>query len=371
MPSKKNQHFVPRFLLRRWAVKDEEKIRMVHLKSRRIIPEAAISGQCSKDWMYGKDIRIEDHFGGMEGNAQIAIEHFSKTREVPDHLCGFKTAVLIFMLMQVARTEAAFLTQERMAKAAFTEVFGENLPAELEELLNKQTYEEKVRLFLSTSAPNLPFLYDLAFRVLEAQADAEFIISDNPCILTNQLFHKRLRFSSLGWSMSGLQVFLPIDPKTTIMLYDRRIYKVGSRSDGFRVSLNASDVETLNRIQVLNGLHSIYISPMFSENRVQSLLSFAMPRKIEGFKIQEIPGGENNSLIATSRTDLNIPLEWAFCSILKKSRYLAALEYWGPRDKEFARRHRDIFGKQIKNENQFRTVMWNMIQYQLERWKCF
>jgi len=243
----------------------EDSIRTVHLKTKKIIAAAAIKSQCSRDWMYGKDLLVENHFGGMEGQAQTAIDYFSRAVDPPLPDCEMKTAMLIFILMQAARTEANI----RRLESAFTDMLSHarngQVPWDVNCKINEINSTDRAKLILSAATTTLPFLYDLSFRVLQAEACSEFVISDNPCILTNQLFHRLSGLPSLGWGMLGIQAFLPIDPRYTIMLYDRKAYRVGNRRSGLKLVLSKSDVTKLNLLQALSGLHSSYVSHVVRE----------------------------------------------------------------------------------------------------------
>lgn len=64
MPSKKNQHFVPRFYLKNFS-NDKKKnfIGLFNIDSEVHIENAKLKTQASRDYFYGKDGKVEDLFG--------------------------------------------------------------------------------------------------------------------------------------------------------------------------------------------------------------------------------------------------------------------------------------------------------------------
>lgn len=350
----------------------EDSIRTVHLKTKKIIATAAIKSQCSRDWMYGKDLLVENHFGGMEGHAQTAIDYFSRAVDPPLPDCEIKTAMLIFILMQAVRTEANI----RRLESAFTEMlphaYKGQVPWDENCKINEIDSGDRAKVILSAATTILPVLYDLSFRVLQAEACSEFVISDDPCILTNQLFHRLGGLPSLGWGMVGIQAFLPIDPRNTIMLYDRKVYKVGNRRSGFNLVLGKSDVTKLNLLQALSGMHSIYVSQLFQESDIWWLLTNATEeRRSTKDEIRTFAHAGDSTLIASSQTNLNTALDWTFCKILKKSRQLREGENLRPRDRRVAELHQKLVVLQQQDEVQYAALFGDMIRYQLSRWKCY
>ena len=60
----------------------------------------------------------------------------------------------------------------------------------------------------------------------------QFITSDHPVVLLNQLLDKgdgKRSFS--GFSRSGFQMVFPLSPESCLFFYDPKVYKVGNRRD--------------------------------------------------------------------------------------------------------------------------------------------
>ncbi|WP_353958780.1 DUF4238 domain-containing protein [Zwartia vadi] len=67
MATNKNQHFVPRCHLRPFT-KDESdaSINVFNLDRRKLIPNAPVKNQCSRDYFYGRDDRLEMAIQSLE-----------------------------------------------------------------------------------------------------------------------------------------------------------------------------------------------------------------------------------------------------------------------------------------------------------------
>ena len=68
MATNKNQHFVPRCYLKAFTVGGENKaINIFNIDHSRYIPGAPVKNQCSGDYFYGQDQRLEDAIRSIEG----------------------------------------------------------------------------------------------------------------------------------------------------------------------------------------------------------------------------------------------------------------------------------------------------------------
>src|ERR1700692_2876002 len=69
MPNLKNQHFVPRCLLRPFTYQGEGRaINLYNIRGDRLIERASVKGQCARNYLYGKDGKIEQSLANIEGS---------------------------------------------------------------------------------------------------------------------------------------------------------------------------------------------------------------------------------------------------------------------------------------------------------------
>jgi hypothetical protein len=73
MADHKNQHFVPRVLLRPFTKNAEDKsINLYNIRADRLIPDAPVKGQCARHYWYGEDGQLEALLGKLEGMFGLA-----------------------------------------------------------------------------------------------------------------------------------------------------------------------------------------------------------------------------------------------------------------------------------------------------------
>ena len=118
--------------------------------------------------------------------------------------------------------------------------------------------EEPARSALSTATACYPLLFDLTYKILVNRTNTEFVTSDNPVVLYNQLMSFRRHGSNTGFATKGLQIFLPIDPHHMILLYDDNVYSVGIEKNNTVYINRNRDVEQLNVLQFCSASENIY-----------------------------------------------------------------------------------------------------------------
>jgi hypothetical protein len=125
----------------------------------------------------------------------------------------------------------------------------------------------------------LPLVLDLKIKILINRSSEDFITSDHPVAKTNQYSFGILDGGVTGWAVKGLQVFVPISPRHTIMFYDEKIYKVGTRrSDEVFVAQN-SDVDALNTLQLLNAHENVYFRDKSQGQHIAELFTSCYHRR--------------------------------------------------------------------------------------------
>jgi hypothetical protein len=228
MPQNKKQHYVPKFYLKRFTP-NERLINLYNLKSRRKIIGASLSGQCYKDYMYGTDGQTENALSLIEGETSKLFKQIDEIISLPKPLTEQHLTMLLHILIQHGRTKYA--TEEldeitdKMTKETWGEYFKEQHGIDINKF--KITIKDSARFSVQMSMRMYPLLMDLHYKLLVNQTAVDFIVSDNPVIHYNQLFNFRRVFGSAGTASKGLQIFLPLDPRKTLVLYDPAVYRVG------------------------------------------------------------------------------------------------------------------------------------------------
>lgn len=300
MTENKKHHFVPKFYLKNFSV-DGKSINTHNITHHKSIPKAKLKTQCYRDYLYGKDNTIEKYLSQIEGSAaqtiRDAIDLKPPIAATPSH-----AHILIHIIIQQLRTTYAIdTTNEMLDKFAKHLAILKGMSPEDLEGINLELTEPGP--FLVTIASDQWHLAtDLKYKILVAPEAIDFITSDNPVIYYNQMFEDFDNLGSgLGIASAGLQIFYPISPKTLIIFYDAKAYKIGNKKDKVVHIVNPNDVNEINKLQVVNASENIYIYDL-SRINLNKLLTATKLRPQERTKAHIQPGQDT----ATTRSELYV-----------------------------------------------------------------
>lgn len=119
-------------------------------------------------------------------------------------------------------------------------------------------YDNPALISTAQGAIGFPLLMDLECRVLLAPRGTEFITSDNPVVMYNQFMLWRTEGSNTGMASKGLQIFFPIWPFLTLVMYDRDVYHFGRAKLAPVHMASVMDVHELNMLQVAAASKNVY-----------------------------------------------------------------------------------------------------------------
>lgn len=272
MPNNKKHHYIPKFLLRnfsnsfaRVAIDEVNAIDMLQINSGKIVFGASISGQCQKNYLYGKTGTIEQQLGRAESEAAKIIRTLITSSKMKDfHLTIEHQKLIVFIAAQIGRT--------LVAKEHHDDLFDSNMKYHLQPKLTAAGYSDNVSDLFKIGTDDgmlqsllwkcacYPFLFDLSAFLLVNNTSTGFVISDNPCITYNLFYEGETRFSTTGFNNGGLLIFLPISPKHSIVLVDEYYYRIKNRVHNTVEISSTSDIDELNKLQILSSQHSLYFS---------------------------------------------------------------------------------------------------------------
>lgn len=251
MATNKNQHFVPRCHLRPFSLDEEKKIiNLINLGQKRLITNAALKHQCSKDYFYGTDDQLEKAIQLIETGYASKLQSLLANSNciTEDQQIIFR----MFWLFQHLRTEAA--AKQSVLLADSIRNFGD---LEADESLF--TIKDAVQNACHTFANNMHLIDDLKFCLFKNKTDVPFITSDNPAIITNKWFleKKATMSQSFGIGSAGMLAILPLTPRLLLLGYDGDVYNI-AKNQGITEIKNARDAIALNRHQFLQCDANIY-----------------------------------------------------------------------------------------------------------------
>lgn len=261
MATNKNQHFVPRCYLRPFTSGTEGlAISLINLDRKRLITNAPVKNQCSKDYFYGTDEQLEGAIQLLESGYARALSEL--TRESGRLSEANKTVFRTFWLFQHLRTEAAAMRAVQMAEA--TRQIADLPPGEFS-LGIKEAVQIACRGFVDA----MHEIDDLKFCIIKNKTSVPFIASDNPAVLTNKwrLDNDRSPGHSFGMGSAGMLAILPLTPKLLFLGYDGDVYSINN-DKGIVEIKSARDAIALNRHQFLQCVANVYVHDIALANQL-------------------------------------------------------------------------------------------------------
>ncbi|WP_428241546.1 DUF4238 domain-containing protein [Gynuella sp.] len=258
MATNKNQHYVPRSYLKAFTYNSEGKaINVFNLDRSKCISMAPVRNQCSRDYFYGNDDKLESAIQLVE---QAYASTSSALLESPRALSKKHEIVLKrFWLLQYLRTEAASRRSVEMSNG-----IGEAAGISATEY--NLGIKEAVLMAMKTYAECMDVVDDLKLCLVLNKTEYPFISSDDPAVLSNRwhLNDPRTKFRSFGLRTSGNLLFLPLSPKLMCLLYDGSVYSV-SHKNGLVSVTRKDDVMSFNQHQILNCRANVFLKDIEHE----------------------------------------------------------------------------------------------------------
>ncbi|MGE5501483.1 MAG: DUF4238 domain-containing protein [Ignavibacteriales bacterium] len=272
----KNQHFVPRVHLKPFTVDGAGKaVHLFNFAADRAIRDAPLKNQCSRDYFYGQDSRLEAAIQSVEGAYATAVGRLTGSEAAPSDVD--QMALRRFILLQYLRTEAASERTARFAAAVAA------TPGALQDggaFDMKAAMREAVQQAMLYYARSMHVVDDLAVTLVRNRTSTPFLTSDDPAVLTNRwhLQNPRARGLSYGLRSAGLVMLLPLSPNALVMLHDAGTYSVPHHR---RVTVleRVNDVLALNEHQVLNSVANIYFGDWARRDQVAAEIRSASARR--------------------------------------------------------------------------------------------
>lgn len=271
MSKKFNQHYVPQFYFRLFS-KDGRSICVFNRKSGTSCTAASIKGQASKHKFYGST-EVEDAFSSLEGVFSSTLRALNNCQDLREISEADQLLTLQAIMFQRARTLAARNSSQPM-NDRLTKLWLEAEINKKEDLSDNQKLEyissleqfevDPLRFHLEqikTSIEQAHLLGDLAPILLDNRTNRPFIFSDSPAVFHNS-HYGNVRFQGvLGFTTPGLQIFLPLSEKRTLLLIDPQCYAFKKIRAGNVIHVRElQDVAAINKLQVHSATSAIYFS---------------------------------------------------------------------------------------------------------------
>jgi hypothetical protein len=330
MPDNKKHHYVPKFYLRNFSLKNGEKnIGIFNIPNKKFISSGAIKNQAYKDYFYGKDGNAEKALGFIESKSSKIIREIVNTKLLPVKRPESYQMLLLFLVILNARTIHA---EERL-NDSINNLF-KHVLSEVSEEFNEELKDESLRiglenavhLAIKTAALVAPITFDLDCKLICNKTQSSFITSDNPVVLYNQFLEsRRPGFNNIGFVTKGLKILFPLSPSYCLVFFDGDVYKVGEKNTMEVEIKSSADVESMNRLQYINAQKNLYFNGSVSSAYLTKLISSSLKyRGVSKVELREISNTvkskKRHILLHQKLTEERCGLQLSFVKVLKKAK---------------------------------------------------
>ncbi|OEE18765.1 DUF4238 domain-containing protein [Aliivibrio fischeri] len=254
----KNQHFVPRCLLKNFTSEDD--VVNIYDSSRdKLRNPTSIDRVLAENYFYDKDNTVENFLAEfIEGPASKVFKLFrGESSEPLDN--NAQIDLLRFIVVQLSRTPSALSTSLKTIDNLMNEVISQlgKLNNINEELINNIEFKlddpkDILRIQTMESVLQCPLILDLEWKFLINDTDTEYVIADHPVVNYNWYLRNIEAMDIAGIAKRGIQIFLPLSNRITLCLYDKQVYKVGEKGTHYTLIKDVKDIHLLNELQFRN-----------------------------------------------------------------------------------------------------------------------
>ena len=319
--NKKNQHYIPKFYLRNFSYKNNEKqIGIYNIENKVFHKTAALKHQGSKDFFYGHDGILEDDLANIEGHLAEMIKSIVESKKIPQRSNIHYTLLLLFVALTHVRNPIVIKNMRDNFKELNSCLTDLNVDSDLKKQIHDMSDNDIVKLHLSQLKLIIDCLSDLKCKLFVNNTKIPFISSDFPVIRHNMFLDSfKWQHGKYGYACKGLQIFIPITPTIMIILFDADTYKVGINNRDVMELSNKQEIDNLNVMQSINCINTLFfdenINKAYVENlvlgtakaRIDNKISFESSYLYREGEIYDLQKPKNFiSIKSTYRTKLNI-----------------------------------------------------------------
>lgn len=283
MADHKNQHFVPRVLLRPFTDGGEGKsVNLYNIQSNRLIATAPVKGQCARHYWYGEDGELEGILSKLEGLFGKNRERVIAGGNDESERCELRR----FMYFQHWRTKKAAdrfrHSYEQMNANSWTPT--KPVPDDKKLVLSSMRFGLQSR----------DLIEDLKVRIVENRSKTDFVIGDDPAVMLNRFAVERLDDAAFGVSSSGLIIVMPLTPRIALICYDGQVYTLDVTGGRLLVKNDAA-AEAFNDIQMLAASENIYFRDWAQREYMQRRFLTIKEKRPAAYSTVEtfVPDGED------------------------------------------------------------------------------
>ena len=264
----KKHHYVPQFYLKNFSSTDSRKlVNCYSIKNDAFYRDVSIKNQACRQNFYDLDGKAESFLSGVESLFAPTIGRLIRQPELIVN-CDTRQIILYFLVLSYVRT-TKFLANHEYIFSQMADYLNHIHPEYKDEVdtglrPNPQT---RGNLTISSVPDGVKSISDLQVCTLLNITERDFITSDMPVNLYNQfLEEKKYLRSSRGMSLLGATLFLPLNSKVLVFIYDSSVYDFILPK--FCIT-NRDDINSINKIQMLHSEQNIFYQSSYSEKWIK------------------------------------------------------------------------------------------------------
>lgn len=273
MTEKKNQHYIPKFYLRNFSyLNNEKQIGLYNIFNSFFFKQAKLKTQGSKNFYYGKDGIVEDFLSEHEGRFAKIVKDIITYEKLPKKLSNEHFELLSFIVFTDLRNPVRIESMKGMFTEMENRLLELDKNVKVEELVPKLSHEETIELSFSMIPEIILNVADLEYKLIINETKTPFISSDFPVVKYNQFLEiKKWNQSKTGYSAIGLQIFIPLNHRLSLIFFDSSIYKVGNKKQTCVQITDTQSIDQINKLQFINCFETIYFDEKISEDYIIKL----------------------------------------------------------------------------------------------------
>lgn len=284
MAEKKYNHYIPKFYLANFSGSSKYIDKCI-LSTGKIIRAASTGSTGGKDYLYGKDGKIEDIFCQLEGKWADIVRNIIATESIPTDPDEY-AYLLHFIILSENRTLAKansnleFWGEQYRVLARMLKEQGElDIPDEIIESLGAECAIPNL-MSIQPDIFMMNICADLKIAIIKNISDLPFITSDHPVVKYNQFLVYHDYFRGYGYGQMGIQIFFPISPKLCLVMFDHVPYRLHNFYKGKFVVNDPKVIRSINTLVAGYASQEIYFCRDTSERTIAKIVEQRVPNAL-------------------------------------------------------------------------------------------
>ena len=315
----KNQHYVPQFYLRNFS-NNNKNIGMFRYKDKNYIPNSSIKSVAYSKFLYGEDGKLEHLLSTLESKWAVIIR---KILESDFHSITQEDLINLCYFIVISRTRTKKVADEN--KAIFN-YFKELLPKDgihnSKFNMDPSDFEEAINipnaLPIDVAMKNIDILYDLDAIIIENRTNYAYITCDSPVVLYNQLYVWRNYNINYGLASSGLQIFIPLNPKKVLCFYDPEVYNCLNDEQRIIKVIAKNQVTEINKLIIHNSYDQLFFNDRTKESYINEISKFKVSENLDELITTYKSSKLNGELIKVGKNSIYKKIKLDFFNIKTK-----------------------------------------------------